>query len=132
MKEERLKILSLLEDGKIDANQAGELLEVLSKTEQPERCHGHWHTRYNHEETSAQMEEKLQKFAKSAESFAKEFGQKASDVYKDMEPKLKQASQTVLEKTANVLDEIARTLHENIENAKNEKASDDDNTPKPN
>ncbi|MCL2016160.1 MAG: hypothetical protein FWG68_07950 [Defluviitaleaceae bacterium] len=128
MKQERLKVLQMLEDGKITADDATKLLDTLHQSD----------TRaFINEDTAEQVEEKLQRFAKSAEHFAREFGQKASEAYKDVEPKIKKASQTMLEKTSEVIDEIAKTLHTTIENAKaraeeNNKDSHDDDTPKPN
>lgn len=132
MKQERLKVLGLLEEGKITADEASLLLDKLSLGD------GH---HFISEETAEQVEEKIHRFAKSAEHFAKEFTQKAAEAYRDVEPKLKKASQTVLEKTAAIVDEIAHSLHENIEKSKAEKSCceeaeeaccEDDNSPKPN
>ena len=129
MKQERLKVLGMLEEGKISADEAGMLLERLNQSD---------HHHLISEETAEQVEEKLHRFAKSAENFAREFGQKAAEAYKDVEPKLKKASQTVLEKTAAIVDEVAHSLHESIESAKAkieeaEKAEDKpDDTPGPN
>lgn len=109
MKQERMKVLSLLEEGKVTAEEASLLLDKLNQAD------GH---HFISEETADQVEEKLHRFAKSAEHFAKEFGQKAACAYKDVEPKLKKASQTVLEKTAAIVDDIANSLHESLEKAK--------------
>ena len=109
MKQERLKVLGLLEEGKITAEDAGLLLDKLAQNE------GH---HFISEDTAEQVEEKMHRFAKNAEHFAKEFSQKAHTAYKDVEPKLKKVSQTVLEKTAAIVDDIAKTLHDSIESAK--------------
>ena len=127
MKQERMKILGLLEEGKISAEEAGMLLEKV--------IHDGHH--FISDDTAEQVEEKIHNFVKSAEKFAKEFGSKAAEAYKEVEPKLKKASQTVLEKTAHVVDDIAHSLHESIESAKKaaeeaEAKADDDDTPKPN
>jgi len=133
MKQERLKVLSMLEEGKISADEAATLLEKLNQAD---------HHYLISEDTAEQVEEILHRFEKTAEGFAKEFSQKAAEAYKDVEPKLKKASQTVLEKTASIVDDIAQSLHETIENAKaraeqceaagDESKPDDDDTPKPN
>ena len=130
MRQERLKVLSLLEEGKITAEDAGLLLDKLNQ-------HDSHH--FISEETAEQVEEKLHRFAKSAENFAKEFSQKAACAYKDVEPKLKKASQAILEKTASIVDDIANSLHDSLEKAKSEKCCEDDSceekdddTPKPN
>lgn len=119
MKQERLKVLSLLEEGKITADEASLLLDKLNQ----EAHH------FISDETAEHVEEKLAKFAKSCEQFAKEFGQKAKVAYKDVEPKLKKASQTVLEKTASIVDDIAHSLHDSLEKTKSENAGNDDDTP---
>ena len=131
MKQERLKVLGMLEDGKITADEASLLLEKLNQAD------GH---HFISEDTAEQVEEKLHRFAKSAEGFAKEFGSKAAEAYKEVEPKLKKASQTILEKTAAIVDEIAHSLHETIEKHKaeqpccggSEETKEDDDNPKPN
>jgi ElaB/YqjD/DUF883 family membrane-anchored ribosome-binding protein len=134
MKQERLKVLSLLEEGKISADEASLLLDKLNQADG---------RHFISDDTAEQVEEKLHRFAKTAEGFAKEFSQKAAEAYKDVEPKLKKASQAVLEKTASIVDDIAHSLHDTIENAKaraeqegeccgGEDKDDDDNTPKPN
>jgi len=138
MKQERLKVLSMLEEGKISADEAAMLLDKINQ--------GSDGSHFISEETSEQIEEKLKSFAKGAESLAKELAHKAEHVYKDMEPKLKKASQVVIEKTAAIVDDIAHALHESIENAKNKAEKEccdedncaceikpnDDDTPKPN
>ena len=127
MKQERLKILSLLEEGKITADDAAMLLEKLGQAD---------NHHFISDDTAEQVEEKLHRFAKSAESFAKEFCEKAGEAYKDVEPKLKKASQTILEKTAAIVDDISHYLHDSIENAKTKAdeacCGDTDDTPKPN
>ena len=129
MRQERLKVLTLLEEGKISADDAAALLGKLNEADG---------NHFISDDTAEYVEESLQRFAKSAECFAKEFSEKAQKAYKDVEPKLKKASQKALEKTAAVVDEIAQALHESIEKAQAEekaccKENDcDDDTPKPN
>ena len=143
MKQERLKILAMLEEGKINADEAAMLLDKLNQAAESNH-------HFISDDTAEHVEETLHKFAKSAEHFAREFCSKAASAYKDVEPKLKKASQTVLEKTAVVVDEIACSLHEIIDNARAkaeaEKSAccsdgescdgcapkDNDNTPTPN
>ena len=75
MKQERLKVLTLLEEGKITADEAGNLLEKLNQADSHH---------FISEDTAEQVEEKLHRFAKSAEHFAKEFSHKAQEAYKDV------------------------------------------------
>ena len=129
MRQERLKVLAMLEDGKITADDAAALLGKLNEADG---------NHFISDDTAEHVEESLQRFAKNAEHFAKEFGQKAYSAYKDVEPKLKKASQAALEKTASIVDEIAQALHESIEKAQAEEAAYckenncDEDTPKPN
>lgn len=128
MRQERLKVLSLLEEQKITAEEASLLLDKLNAADSHHIIS---------EETAEQVEEKLHRFAKNAEHFAKEFGQRAANAYKDVEPKLKKASQAVLEKTASIVDEIAHSLHESIDRNKAEECcccdeDNNDDTPTPN
>ena len=109
MRQERLKILSLLEEGKITAEEAAKLLEAIKSPEDPG---------FFSEETAEQVNEKVSRFAKNVEGFARDFGERVGDAYKDIEPKLKKASQAVLERTAAVFDEISRSLNESLENAR--------------
>jgi methionyl-tRNA synthetase len=70
------------------------------------------------EETKEQAAEKFSKFASHVDQFTRDFGSKVQDVYKEVEPKVRKAGQTILEKTAAVFDEIARSLNESLENAR--------------
>lgn len=112
MKHERLKVLELLESGKITAEEATKLLEAMKGS-------GHESDRINafvfDEETERHVEEKLNRFTQGVDNFTRDFGGRVESLYKDVEPKIKKASQAVLEKTAAVFDEIAKSLNETLE-----------------
>ena len=118
MKHERMKILELLEEGKITADEATKLLEAIKRPKD-----GEWFEIDG--PTQEQMEEKFKNFTKHVDTFTKEFGGKVEDVYRRVEPKIKKASQAVLEKTAAVFDEISKSLNESVENARKHAAADD-------
>ena len=125
MKQERMKILELLENQKISADEAASLLEVLKHDD---------HHHLISDDAAEQMEEKFKSFAKNVDGFAKDFGTKVHCAYKEVEPKLKKASCVALEKTATIVDNIAKSLHESLDSAKargEDEARDDDN-PNPN
>jgi DNA-directed RNA polymerase subunit F len=141
MKQERMKVLELLEAGKITAAEAKDLLDSIKKPE----YEGHYFV--FDEDTRENVEQKLSKFASHVEGFARDLGSKAQDVFKDVEPKVRKASQVVLEKTAAVFDEIAKSLNESLEHARKsaeccageekescccEEAPADDNAPREN
>ena len=105
MKKERIKILEMLEEGKISVDDATKLLESLKG------CGDFgWEPGYE------DAEEKLHQFSKNVDSFARDFSEKFSVVFKEVEPKLKSATRVVLEKTVSLLDDVSRSLHEAANN----------------
>ena len=102
MKQAKLKILEMLEAGKIDANEAVQLLDALKSNA--------------YDDSFGIDEEKLHRFGQSVDSFARDFGGRVEGFYREVEPKIKKASHVVLEKTAAVFDEISKSLHETMEN----------------
>lgn len=133
MNHETMKILSILEKGKISVNEAERLLSILGN----QHKHGH-HSRRHHEEDFdyVEVEDEISEFADTIEDFAKEVNEKIDKSFKNVEPKLKGLRKVVLEKTAFVVDEVSKALNETIKNFENEeqreKVNEDDNTPRPN
>ena len=103
---EKMRILDLLEAGKITAADAAMLLDALGRSQ-----------KLVSKEARDNMEEKLQRFAQDCGKLAKEAGDKLHDFYKGVEPKLKKASQSALEKAACVLEDLAHTISESLEKA---------------
>ena len=120
MRDERMKILQMLEDGKIEADEAHDLIIALAKSEGNFGKH-HWHP-HNIDIDKEKFNEKMNQFAESMDTFAKDFSCKAHEVYKDMEPKLKSAAKTVIEKTAALADEVSKNLTESIRKMEEEAA----------
>ncbi len=125
MKKERMKILDMVDEGKISVDEATKLLEAMSSTNES--------VFYN----SDDFEERMSQFSKNVESFCDDISNRFSDKYKNVEPRLKQAAKVVVEKTANIADEVAKSLHESLKNLDenlndviNQESSDD--TPKEN
>lgn len=127
---EKMKVLELLENGKITAEEAGNLIESLGRTRPVVS-----------KETRENVEEKVHQFAEDVNRFAKDMGCKIKDAYKVAEPRLKKASQSALEKAAAALDTLACNISESLEKAKEEGCcgedscccgSEDDNAPVPN
>jgi len=106
MKKERIKILNMLEEGKISVDDAAKLLESLRTGA------GDFEWSPDYEDA----EEKLRQFSKSVDSFARDFSERFSVVFKEVEPKLKSATKIVLEKTVSLLDDVSRSLHEAANN----------------
>jgi polyhydroxyalkanoate synthesis regulator phasin len=111
MKQAKMKVLELLEMGKITADEATKLLDAMKRND------GNGGFVFD-EDTREQLEEKVARFSKNVDAFAKDFGSKVESVYRDLEPKIKKASAVVLEKTAAVFDDISRSLNESLENAR--------------
>ncbi|MCL2564873.1 MAG: hypothetical protein FWE24_03560 [Defluviitaleaceae bacterium] len=107
-KEERLIILNTLRDGKITVDESIKLLNAI------DGCH----EGFEFGGSNVNVEEKFEKFTSSLDSFAKEVGEKAKTTYKDLEPKLKSGTKTVIEKTMSVLGDINKSLEESLENMK--------------
>jgi hypothetical protein len=93
MKEERLKILDMLEKGCINADEANRLLYAI---------------------TASDDDDKLAAFARSVAHFAKEVGEKTKDMCVAVSPKIKEASKAVVVKTAEVVDGLAKSLNEAV------------------
>lgn len=106
MKKERIKILEMVEEGKISVDEATKLLESL-KTSGGD---------FGWEPDCDGAEEKLHEFSKNVDQFAKDFSDKFSGVFKEVEPKLKSATKVVLEKTVSLLDDVSRSLNEAAKN----------------
>ena len=106
---EKMRVLDLLDAGKINAHEAEALLEALGKSQSILR-----------KETRDNVEEKLQRFAQDCGRFAKEVGSKVHVFYKGVEPKIKKATQTALEKAACVLEDVACSISESLEKAAEE------------
>ena len=117
MKQERMKVLELLESGKITAEEATRLLETIKRPE-----HGGFAF---DDDTKEQFEEKVNRFTKNVDGFARDFGSKVENAYREFEPKLKKASQVVLEKTASIFDDISKSLNESLEQARKNAESGD-------
>lgn len=108
---EKMRVLDLLEAGKITASEATQLISVLPP-------------RLVTKETRENAEEKLRQFAKDFNKFAKEVGYKMQEIYKDVEPKIKKASQTALEKTSDALDNLAYSINESLNKDENTEATE--------
>ena len=125
---ERVRVLDLLESGKITADEAVKLLDAL----------GQGGKKFIDQETKENIEEKLHQFAKDVNCFAKDVGCKMQDFYKEVEPKVKKASQTALEKAAAVLDNLAQSINDSMEKGAENgccgkpDCTCDDDAPKPN
>ena len=124
---EKMRVLELLEAGKITADEAAKLLEVLGGS------------RIMSKETRENVEEKLHQFAQDVSSFAKDAGCKMKEFYKSAEPKIKKASQTALEKAAAALDSLACSISDSIEKSQQAACCEgdctcnsDEDVPKPN
>ena len=103
MNKEKMRVLEMLDNGKITADEAANLLEVLGRS------------RFISDETRGDVEEKVNQFAQDLSKFAKDCGCKIQVLYKDAEPKLKKASQSVLAKAAAALDTLASNINESLE-----------------
>jgi len=117
MKQERMKILELLDQGKVTAAEAASLLEALKASDNQEHL---WD-----EETRQSVQDKVNRFSQNVESLSKDIGDKLEATFKDMEPKLRAVTKVVVEKTASVVDEISKSLNETLKNLEERRAQEE-------
>jgi len=101
MKEERLAILKLIDEGKISASEGVKLLNAL-RDDIPKR--------------EFEIEDGINKVTSAMDSFAKDIKEKFCDFTKDAEPRMKKASQSIIEKTSEIFGEISKNLKDMLNN----------------
>jgi len=106
MQEERLQILKMVEDGKINVDDATKLFEALRGAAVA---------------SSPSFEEKFNNFTKDTKEFFKDIGSKVNEMYKKAEPKIKGATKVVASKTAEVCDSISQSLNDKLKKMEDEK-----------
>lgn len=111
LKEERIMILNMVQDGKLTTDEATKLLNALR-------------VGTLEVESGFDMEEKIYKFTKSVDSFAKDVTGKLGTAFKDAEPKLKKATKTAVEKTAKVIDDISKSLNDSLKSMEENEIKD--------
>lgn len=111
LKEERLLILNMIQEGKITVEDGTRLLDAI-KAGSIEECQGF------------DMEEKINKFSSSVDSFAKDVSSKVGTAFRDAEPKIKKATKKALEKTALVIEDISKSLNESVKNMEEDELKD--------
>lgn len=127
MKEERMKVLEMLENGKISAEEAQRLLELLTKPVPPRERAAYF---------SEEFGDKAEAFGDKVESAVKEFAQNLETMAKNVEPRLKKATQIIIEKTVSTVDEVSKAFHEDFTKDEKDDSCDcnnsDDDEPKEN
>ncbi len=116
MKQERLKVLTMLENGTITVDDATRLLEAIGASNRISEC-------------GVMFEEQASKVAQTLDSVSKDVGNKMGAVYKSVEPKVKLAAKVVAEKIAAVADDVSKSLNETAKNLQTEETcccEDDD------
>lgn len=103
MSNEKMRVLDLLESGKITADEAANLLAALGTS-----------SRFMDKETREKVDEKLHNFANEVTRLCKNVGSKMHDFYKEVEPKVKRASQHALEKAACALENLAHNIDDSL------------------
>jgi len=103
MNNEKMRVLDMLDAGKITADEATKLLEALKGAG------------FMNKETRENVEDKLRNFGQECGRLAREAGAKLQVLYKEVEPKVKKASQAALEKAACVLEDIACAINKSLE-----------------
>jgi tRNA U34 5-carboxymethylaminomethyl modifying enzyme MnmG/GidA len=113
MKEEKLMILSMLKDGRISVDEAYRLLEVVAEPKCKIKI------------KDKNFDGKISKAADNVGTFAKEVGEKFESKYKALEPKIKEVSQKIVEKTASAVDSVSKKLNSKLNEAQKDDSTDD-------
>ena len=140
MPNEKLMILKMLEEGKINAKEAGRLLEAASREESggsyqsPGNSHqepprqpssGSYSSGPSYTGTSNNRSyEGYSRPTGSYESFAGDLSRKFDAFARDLEPKLQRFSETVVERTADIADKISRNIESSMRTAPTAPRSD--------
>ncbi|MCL2360508.1 MAG: hypothetical protein FWC73_01695 [Defluviitaleaceae bacterium] len=103
MSNEKIRVLDMLDAGKITADEAARLLEALKGPG------------FMNKETRENVEDKLRHFGQECGRLAREAGAKLQVMYKEVEPKVKKASQAALEKAACVLEDLACAINKSLD-----------------
>ncbi len=113
MDNEKLLILKMLEEGKISAAEASNLLDSLKggdkaakTTPPPERSY----EKTGGESTSSNDHAKTSDAVQSFSRLTKELGKKLNTIAKDIEPTLTKVTEKIVEQTIIVTDKLSKTL----------------------
>ena len=123
MSNEKIMILKMLEEGKINAQEAATLIDSLGKEEsankdykkenQNKHCHNsrqqnyQQHQQYNNNQ---QQHQQYQQNRQNFEDFAEDISKKFDNLARGFEPKVKKFTDTIVEKTASIVDEISKSF----------------------
>ena len=121
LKDERMMILQMVNDGKINSEDAAKLLTSLTENDPGITGPG------PNIKPDVDVADKFNKFCGTVENFAKNVGEKASKAIKDAEPHVKEATKKAMKKTACALEDISKTLQTNLQNME-EKENNCENT----
>lgn len=109
MKEERIKILDMIEKGLIKSDEGVRLINAIQNN-------------------GSSMEEKLNKITKNFESLSKDITQKAKDLAKDLEPKIKSCNNTMGKMAIEALDGLSKAVEHTFKTDEQEEQKEEDTT----
>jgi len=108
------RILKMLEENKITAREAKELLDALGNNY------------FYQEKQNKEFKNKLERFSKSAQSITKDISEQIGKTYKFLEPKVAKATCCVFEKTADIMQDLSYKIKKNFDDCDCEDDFDDD------
>lgn len=110
MKEERMHILNMVQEGKVKPEEAIQLLDAVARTGAAETTSKSVNRAAAATDWQANFEEGLKSFTQSLDEMGKEIGKRLDEVGRDVEPKVRKVAQTIVSKTSECVDEISNTL----------------------
>ena len=109
MEKERMQVLKMIDEGKINVDEAAKLLDVLKTSGGKE---------------SSNLEDRFNKFSNDTKVFLKDMGKKINHIYEKAEPKVKDATKKVVAKTADIAENISQSLNDKVKDMEH-KSSDE-------
>lgn len=106
MGNEKAIILQMVESGKISVDDAVKLIEAIKYDSAQQERQRFFDT--------FEFEDRLNRFSNSAENFAKDLSSKMNETWKGVEPKVKYAAKTAVEKTVCTIDKLSSALSESL------------------
>ncbi len=117
MASEKSMILKMVDEGKISVDDAIKLLDAV-KYDDNQVC-----DKQNFFE-AVDLEDKINRFSRSAENFAKDAGSWMSQTWKGVEPKVKSGAKVAIEKTISAIDKLSNSLSEGLKSLEDSVAQD--------
>lgn len=114
LKEERMLVLNMVQEGKISVDEATRLLDNLRPN----------HNFNEYGDSESVFHKKINTISENVEELSKDIGDKLACMFKKFEPHAKSATKKVVEKTISVMNNISKALEESDSQLQNQNSQD--------